>query len=60
MTNFEKNKAMSVEEFARWLAIEIGGECFSCPACDICIAGDGITCEGVLKHWLESEVEEDG
>ena len=60
MTNYEKIKQMSVEEFARWLAIEIGGECYSCPAYDICTAGDGKTCESILKEWLESEVEEDG
>ena len=58
MTNFEKIKNMSFEEMAKWFAIEIGGECYSCPACDYCIMTIGTSCQERIKQWLESEVEE--
>lgn len=58
MTNFEKIKAMSVEEMAWRIARDIGGECYSCPAGDICIMANNKGCRGVIRDWLESEVEE--
>lgn len=59
MTNYEKIKAMSVEEMAGWFAHQIGGECYACPAGDICEMARG-GCSGEIRDWLESEVEEDG
>ena len=67
MTNYEKIKAMSVEEMAE-RGCRRFHNCEDCPACDTCndiaICGDyngGDCCEedyyGFLK-WLESEAEE--
>ena len=55
MTNFERIKAMSVEELAKELAKD--------SACEFCKILDGKTCinstceEGIIQ-WLESEVTE--
>ena len=57
MTNYEKIKAMSVEELADLLDY---GECHCCAYyktnspvdCLDCVCKDGV------KKWLESEVEE--
>ena len=58
MTNFEKIKAMSVEEMARFMD-EMLPDCDGCPAMKYCIV-DHKTCEETIQKYLESEVEEDG
>lgn len=58
MTNFEKIKAMSVEEMAKWFD-EMSMECENCPAIKYCTV-DHKTCEETIQGYLESEVEEDG
>ena len=55
MTNYEKIKAMSIEEYA---------DKFFCTfRCENCSAKN-VQCDGECKKhfiwWLESEVEEDG
>lgn len=56
MTNYEKIKAMSVEEMAEFIPD------WSFKACKI--SHDYIECdnecEKCVKEWLESEVEENG
>lgn len=61
MTNFEKIKAMSVEEMANQIrnAADLS-DCNMCPAATVCENCRGISCLGILTEWLESEVEEDG
>lgn len=55
MTNYEKIKQMSVEEYANRNL-----DYFSCDDC----SGRNVQCDGECKRrfieWLESEVEEDG
>lgn len=64
MTNYEKIKAMGIEELAEWLALEIGGECYSCPAISYCQMSIENSCQDKISGWLknerESEAEEDG
>lgn len=54
-TNYERIKAMSVEEMAEWLKQYIS--CEKCPQSDFCT--DNFTtvdeCNEVLENWLESE-----
>ena len=60
MTNFEKIKAMSVEEMAELLdkTTYAGENCKNCPAISVCfITTDG--CKAVFKKYLESEVQEE-
>lgn len=58
MTNYEKIKAMSVEEMARWIDETIATRCDACPAEKIC--GIELSCVSTIIKWLDSEVEEDG
>ena len=56
MTNYDRIKAMSVEEMAQLLCncSDCGnGRCYGN---DLCTQGDG-ACNGLVK-WLEQEVEE--
>ena len=59
-TNFEKIKAMSVEELAKWLCKHM--DCWEtdptrlCPGYEFCTTHDGE--ENGLIAWLKSEVEE--
>ena len=60
MTNYEKIKAMSVEEMAECFADIISTECIYCnkilcsgKSCKKC-------CKKCIKERLKSEVEEDG
>jgi hypothetical protein len=58
MTNFEKIKAMSVEEMADFICgIYDDDECYGKFICGITIPAYN---EIVIKEYLESEVEEDG
>ena len=63
MTNYEKIKAMSVEEMATAISDSISSE-----PCDYCLYSDEKYCYGILcnrqkdseivAEWLNSEVEE--
>lgn len=60
MTNYEKIKAMSIEEMAEKILIMVE-TCVCCPAMGTtCIRDDGKSCEQTVKEWLESEVKQDG
>lgn len=53
MTNFDRIKAMSVEELAKFIC-----DCTDCDRCygrELCILGDGVA-NGLVKY-LESEVK---
>ena len=57
MTNYEKIKAMSVEEMAKGILDHIN--CIKCPADDECekeIVGK--SCIDTMKEWLLQEAEE--
>ncbi|MBO5715054.1 MAG: hypothetical protein J6S23_01515 [Clostridia bacterium] len=58
MTNFEKIKAMSVEEMVEWIADMVEGECTFCPAFSFCECDGNERCEDCMKKYLESEAEE--
>lgn len=60
MTNYEKIKAMSVEEMAEEIYTNM-----ACHDCDLCPAGDICSdiangCIYTIKEYLKNEVEEDG
>lgn len=57
MTNYEKIKAMSVEEMAEFLDTYID-DCEYCFAKKVC--GAEPSCFVTITKWLESEAEEDG
>ena len=57
MTNFEKIKAMGVEEMAEAMREEL--TCGYCPAFDNCKHTALANCKSKIQEWLESEVEED-
>lgn len=56
MTNFEKIKAMSVEEMAEWIDETIATRCDACPAEKICTIEQ--SCVGTIIKWLEKGAEE--
>jgi hypothetical protein len=64
MTNFEKIKAMSVEEMANIFYNTIS--CEDCPIINRCIKRNGgfegnyKKCKETVVEYLESEVKEDG
>ena len=55
MTNFERIKAMTPQEFAKWFEETSVCECCACGnsrrACT------GVTCTLNIKRWLEQEAE---
>ena len=61
MTNYDRIKAMSVEEMAVMIADEIPhGDCYGCGRCHIKFdepyrLSDG--CQDAWLSWLESEVD---
>ena len=61
MTNFERIKNMSVEEYAEWLFVAID-DCVSCPIRGFCDEVrsqiPAVNCRSVWRQWLKSEVEE--
>ena len=59
MTNFERIKAMTVDEMATFLEgiTNPHCECSYCFVREICFEVDG-GCETVFAKWLESEVQE--
>lgn len=61
MTNYEKIKAMSVEEMAEWLIENANPklECRFCIARATCLIELEGTCHSIHKLWLESEVQSD-
>ena len=56
MTNYEKIKAMSVEEMARFLC-DIS-DCYHCPMKNKCRNQTLIDCLDGLAEWLLKEAEE--
>ena len=60
MTNFEKIKAMSVEEFYEEYFSD--NSCSTCPLLIdgyFCACDEGETCKEAKIRWLESEVKND-
>ena len=60
MTNYERIKAMSVDEMAKFLSNKM--DCFVCPAyeshsCKGVINNTQVNCIVHLKQWLKSEVK---
>lgn len=57
MNNFEKIKAMSIDEMARWMFV-LHSACGFCPVnkAKTCEAGN---CQYSWKQWLEQESEEE-
>lgn len=53
MNNYEKIKAISIDEMAIFLANHVA--CEYCPMQKNCIAKNG--CDELFKQWLESECE---
>lgn len=59
MTNYEKFKAMSVEEMAEFLYnYAIPHNCIDCFAYGGCSMQFNLSCKELAQMWLESEVEE--
>ena len=63
MTNEEKIKSMSTEEFVDWLMDLVDWnqvECWECPAQKYCNSDDmsGNCCRDALMGWLKEEAEE--
>lgn len=61
MTNYERIKNMSVEKMAKMIfdATDIRkdeADCDYCPVHEFCETK--LTCEEVIRRWLNSEVEE--
>lgn len=59
MNNFEKIKAMDIDEMAEFIDSFIPN-CidFRCPVWDYCEEICSPNCKRTFKQWLESEVEE--
>ena len=58
MTNYEKIKAMSVEDMAKFLNLVIDREIEIWVGFgDICHGHNGNRCWKCVQQWLESEVE---
>lgn len=55
MNNYEKIKAMSIDEMVRWLWRITDCECCEASKKDCCF-GAG-KCEKTLKQWLQQENE---
>ena len=54
MTNEEKIKAMSTDEFVRWIMTRV------CKKCSYCEKNcSGIHCFDGIKEWLKEEAEYD-
>ena len=59
MTNFERIKAMSLEEMAEAMSARESVDCSNCSIKNFC-HNFGLTCYEVVEKWLTSEAEEDG
>lgn len=57
MNNFEKIKAMDIDEMAEFLPIA-GDHCEVCIFYRTTCPQNGTSCNEVIKQWLESDVEE--
>lgn len=55
MNNFEKIKAMSIDEMAEFIAenINCGSCCLTDTACPV-----DLECDEVVKQWLQAESED--
>lgn len=56
MTNFERIKEMTSQEFAKWF--EETSVCECCTRGNSRRACTGVTCTLNIKRWLEQEAEE--
>ena len=58
MTQYEKNKNMTIEEMAKFI-FGLGPyySCALCPACKICDPNN--QCVENIQKWLESEIKND-
>ena len=56
MTNYEKIKAMTIDEMAEFLTKITANYCIYCPLQKNCENQD-ISCRGSIQQWLESEEE---
>ena len=54
MTNFERIKAMSVEEMAKYIDAQYSQHSFCNPRKNC----EGIDCTECIEAWLESEVQD--
>ena len=57
MNNYERIKAMSIEEMARFFASRLPKSCHLCTGQKMGCLRE-ISCESGIKSYLESEVEE--
>ena len=59
MTNFEKIKAMDIDELAEFLQDEICYECFNCTIANFKYHSndDEHSCIDIIKNWLKREEE---
>lgn len=56
-TNLDRIRAMSAEEIANW--VEVNLECYSCPISDSRGRSCGTKCVATFIKWLNSPVKED-
>ena len=52
MNNFEKIKAMNIDEMARWLTTLVNYDCHDCNLTEVCN-----DCFNMNKQWLLAESE---
>ena len=57
MTNYEKIKAMSINEMAEFLSEQ--SDCFTCKVKELNKCGFDETCECSFKKWLKAEAKND-
>ena len=57
MTNYEKIKAMSVEEMAKFIFMRIH-TCEKCPASKLCEENIQELCVVLMEKWILQEAEE--
>lgn len=55
-TNYEKIKAMSIDEMTRFIMCQ--NMCFKCANKELPICKEKQNCKSGIKQWLESEEEE--
>lgn len=59
MTNYERIKAMSVEEIAEYILLSEPSYCHFCVYLGHNHEETGYDCREGIQKWLESEVEEE-
>lgn len=58
MTNYERIKAMTVEEMAMKILGDSRYCCLHCVYTEECLTNRKFTCKSGIIQWLNSEVEE--